>query len=303
MIVFTPSTKQRMLNVPLEFHQHAVLSKKLSHQDKRILVHWPVFHRHYNAHESLVELLAIMQEITYYHEGPIALICPFLPYARDLPKNHQDNLQNLMVHKVARLLQDYTLESIDVLDIHNLEIMQLYTVPFFSHFPDPLLFKDQSKNLKDCVIVAPDAGAQIRCTYMAKALGIPVIFLTKKRLPLSIDVAFASDDDLDVIKGRHCILVDDMVETGNTLVVASAFLKKQGALSVDAWITHFPMMDLSCFDSCDRIICTDSIGSISEMKMNHNTHCVLSVVSIESWIKECINRIMERSDETVLGHY
>jgi ribose-phosphate pyrophosphokinase len=137
---------------------------------------------------------------------------------------------------VANMLTIVGVNRLLTMDLHSDQIQGFFDIPVDNIYATPILLDDLlEKNYEDLVVVSPDVGGVVRARAAAKVLGADLAIIDKRRpKPNEAKVMNIIGD----VAGRNCVIVDDMVDTANTLCEAAAALKAQGAKNVYAYATH-----------------------------------------------------------------
>ena len=173
-------------------------------------------------HRWLAEVLLATDGLKRLGARHVTVALPYLPYSR------QDTKTAPCVEVIKRTLAAGGVDHLVTLDQHS----PSHGVPTTSLDPTPL-FLDALRGTVD-VVVAPDAGAAARSRRLADGLGCGVMLLRKKRGPSGV-CEMTGDS---AVEGKRCIIVDDIVDSGGTLVAAAEFLHERGAQNVAAVATH-----------------------------------------------------------------
>ena len=175
------------------------------------------------------------------------------------------------------------------MDLHSDQIQGFFDIPVDNIYATPVLLEDLVKqDYKEPVIVSPDVGGVVRARACAKILGSNLAIIDKRRPKPNVSEVMNIIGD---VAGRTCIIIDDIVDTANTLSEAALALKKQGAMKVVAYATH-PILSGSAIDTIndselDEIVITDTI-TLRENAKNNKKIRQLSVAKI---LAETIKRI------------
>lgn len=196
----------------------------------------------------------------------ITLIAPYFAFGRSHSDRGRIILKELQRWGVGRLV---------VFDFHNPKLfenvpLQVLNLSALDRFLN--CFQKQQEG-QDFVIVSPDAGGRDRAQYVANKLNVPYLTLDKKRQsPSCVRMAQVTGD----VRGKKCILIDDMVSTGETLLKAAELLQFNGAQSVEAFCTHGLLLEdaaerieKSCLESLtvtDTLESAFKIGNFSKIK-------------------------------------
>ena len=172
----------------------------------------------------------------------VDLFIPYLPYARQDRKNGRDVALTSSV--VLKMFESY-FDKIYVMDLHAPQLEGYISKPLVNLNPDNLFLEAIRKEMKehrhsaysiDWVIVSPDAGGVKRAKRFADALGLPIAIIHKTRDPItnkSVSHTLIGD-----VTGKNCVIVDDMIDSGGTLVDANFMLKEHGAKEVLLTVSH-----------------------------------------------------------------
>jgi ribose-phosphate pyrophosphokinase len=175
------------------------------------------------------------------------------------------------------------------MDLHSDQIQGFFDIPVDNIYATPVLLDDLVKqNYQDPVIVSPDVGGVVRARACAKILGSDLAIIDKRRPKPNVSEVMNIIGD---VSNRTCIIIDDIVDTANTLSEAASALKKQGAKKVVAYATH-PILSGSAIETIDtseldEIVITDTI-TLRENAKNNKKIRQLSVAEI---LAETIKRI------------
>jgi len=147
------------------------------------------------------------------------------------------------------------------MDMHSEQIQGFFDIPVDNIYSGPIMLGDIWKqNFKDLVVVSPDVGGVVRARAIAKRLEADLAIIDKRRPRPNVSTVM---NIIGEVQGRTCVLVDDMVDTANTLCEAAAALKRHGAEKVLAYCTH-PVLSGTAVErimasALDEIVVTDTI--------------------------------------------
>jgi ribose-phosphate pyrophosphokinase len=182
--------------------------------------------------DKLMQFLLIINFLKNKGAKSVHALIPYLPYSRmDKSTTHKSPTSQ----SIALLLESAGLDGIITLDLHSEATKNFFKIPVknitaLEIFKQPLLkYKDQ-----DCVIISPDLGGKIRCEQISNFLSKPLVVLQKKRTKSGIEIKGTYDN----LQNKHCIVIDDIISTGETLLHTIKFLKKSGAKSINIMVTH-----------------------------------------------------------------
>lgn len=184
--------------------------------------------------DNLMEVLIMIDAMKRASAGRINAVIPYYGYARqDRKAKARDPITAKLV---ANLLMAAGADRVVTMDLHAAQIQGYFDIPVDHLVGLPILTKYfKEKGIEDLVIVSPDHGSVPRARSMAEPLNAPIAIVDKRRPePNKSEIMNIIGD----IKGKNCILVDDMIDTAGTITNAANALKDLGAKSVRACATH-----------------------------------------------------------------
>jgi ribose-phosphate pyrophosphokinase len=184
--------------------------------------------------DHVMELLLIIDALKRSSADRITAVLPYYGYARQDRKD-QPRVP-ISARVVASLLERAGADRILALDLHAAQIQGFFDIPVDHLFVTPVMLDYfKPKNVDDLIVVSPDAGGVERARAFAKRLNAPLAIIDKRRdAPNVAEVMNIIGD----VEGRNCLIVDDLIDTGGTLVKGVDALLAQGAASVSACATH-----------------------------------------------------------------
>lgn len=246
---------------------------------------------------NYMELFFMIDALTRSGAKSVTVVIPYLGYQRQNHVFRDGEVVSLEV--IVRFLESLKVDRIVALDLHSVKIPELFSTPVteLSALPlfaetiksnsfNALLGDDPKDFLKDCVIVSPDLGGTRRAEQLSELLdGLPWISLTKNRDLKTGEVSiigFEGSSSSVNLSGKRALIVDDMISSGATLMEASEYLKTNGVISCDVFVTH----GLFSADGAeelqesyiDSVYVTDAV-TIAEEKQFPKLH-ILSTVDI-----------------------
>jgi ribose-phosphate pyrophosphokinase len=251
------------------------------------------------ANEHLMELLVMADACRRASAGRITAVIPYLGYAR------QDRRQRAMrVPITAKLVADMIgcagVDRVLTVDLHADQIQGFFGVPVDNVYASPVLLGEVWKQKYDrMIVVSPDVGGVVRARALARRLdNADLAIIDKRRLRANESQVMNIIGD---VRGRSCVLVDDMVDTAGTLCQAARALKDEGAERVTAYITH-PVLSGNAVEriagsALDELVVTDTIP-LGEAARKCRRIRVLSVAEL---LAETMRRI--RDEESVSSLY
>ena len=239
------------------------------------------------ANNPLMELLIMTDALRRSSARRITAVIPYFGYAR------QDRKVKPRVPITAKLVADLIstagVDRVLCMDLHAGQIQGFFNIPVDNIFATPLLLEGIRDRMKgERTVISPDAGGVERARAYAKRLSASLAIIDKRRAEANVSEVMHIIGD---VKGRDCVVVDDMVDTAGTLTEASRSLLDAGASEVYAAITHpvlsGPALKRISESPIRDIIVTDTIPLCKEAEESSTIHAV----SVASLLAEAIRRI------------
>jgi ribose-phosphate pyrophosphokinase len=236
-----------------------------------------------------MELLTMADALRRSSAGRITAVIPYFGYARQDRRVRSARVP-ITAKIVADMMASVGICRVLTVDLHADQIQGFFYMPVDNVYSTPILFDDiKQQNLSNIMVVSPDVGGVVRARAMAKLLNDSELSIIDKRRsgPNKSEVMHIIGEP----SGRDCIIIDDIVDTAGTLCSAAKELKKSGAKSVRAYITH-PVLSGPAIDniersSLDEIVITDTIP-LSERARQCSK---IRVVSLASMLAQAIKRV------------
>ena len=239
------------------------------------------------ANDHLMELLIIIDALRRASARRITAVIPYFGYARQDRKPGPRT--PISAKLVANLITRAGVDRVLTLDLHAGQIQGFFDIPTDNLFASPVMVRDikQRFDLEKVIVVSPDVGGVVRARGLAKRINAPLAIVDKRReRPGESEVANVIGD----VDGRICILVDDIVDSGGTLVNAGEALLEKGASSVYGYISHGVLSGGAVArvnkSRLKELVITDSIQPTEDVKASTN----IRVLSIATLIGEAISR-------------
>jgi ribose-phosphate pyrophosphokinase len=199
---------------------------------------------------------------------------------------------------VASLLEAAGANRVLALDLHAAQIQGFFDIPVDHLFATPVLIEHfRTGGAPDLTVVSPDAGGVERARAFAKRLNSPLAIIDKRREEANVAEVM---NVVGEVKGRNCLLVDDLIDTAGTLVKGAEALLEKGAASVSACATHavlsgpaVPRIEESCLK---EVVVTNSIPLSQEAKKSSR----IKSLSVANLLAEAIRSIHEETSVSVL---
>jgi ribose-phosphate pyrophosphokinase len=241
----------------------------------------------YPANDHLMELLIIMDALRRSSARRITAVVPYYGYARQDRKPSPRT--PISAKLVANLITRAGADRVMTLDLHAGQIQGFFDIPVDNLFASPVMVRDIKHHYKlnNLMVVSPDVGGVVRARGLAKRINAPLAIIDKRR-----ERAGESEvmNVIGEVQGRTCILVDDIVDSGGTLVNAADALLEQGAEAVTAYITHGVLSSGAVArvsaSKLKELVITDSIQPTQAVRGARN----IRVLPIDTLIGEAIGR-------------
>jgi len=205
--------------------------------------------------DNLVELLLMIDAAKRASAHYITAVIPYYGMAR---QDRKDKPRvSIGSRVVADLLTTVGASRVITMDLHAPQIQGFFQIPV-DHLDPSVIFIPYIKSLKigaDLIIASPDMGSSARARTYAKALNCDMVVVDKERRRAN---EIASMTLIGDVKGRHVVMVDDIIDTGNTLAKAAALLLEKGALSVRAMCTH-PVLSGKAYETIEDSVLTELV--------------------------------------------
>ena len=244
----------------------------------------------YPANDHLMELLIIIDALKRASAKRITAVLPYFGYARQDRKPQART--PISAKLVANLVTTAGADRVLTLDLHAGQIQGFFDIPTDNLFAAPVLTSDiqQQYNGEKLMVVSPDVGGVVRARAIAKRIDADLAIVDKRRERAGESEVMNIIGD---VKGRACILVDDIVDSAGTLCNAAQALLDQGATQVSAYVTHGVLSGGAVArvtaSALKELVITDSIHATEAVRVSSN----IRVVSIAPLIGEAMLRTAE----------
>jgi len=237
---------------------------------------------------NLMELLVMIDALKRSSAGRITAVIPYFGYARQDRRPRTARVA-ISAKLVASMIKEAGADRVLTMDLHADQIQGFFDIPCDNIYGSPVLMGELwRKRLPNPIVVSPDVGGVVRARAMAKQLETDLAIIDKRRPKANEAKVMHIIGEVD---GRSCIMIDDMVDTANTLCQAAIALKERGAIKVLATCTH-PVLSGKAIEriqdsALDELLVTNSIP-LSEEAQNCEMITQLSVAEL---LAESIRRI------------
>ena len=240
------------------------------------------------ANDNLMELLLCIDALKRSSAKNITAVIPYFGYARQdrkvVPRT------SISAKLVSNLITKAGADRIVTVDLHAGQIQGFFDIPVDNLFATPIFARHIKKNLKtkNLVCVAPDVGGTERARALGKMLDVGLAIVDKRRpAPGKSQVM----NIVGNVKGKTCIIVDDIIDSGGTIVNAAKALVDRGAKEVHVYVTHGVLsggaIEKIKNSKIKKLILTDTIDNEQKVKKASN----IQVLTISNLMAEAIKRI------------
>lgn len=245
--------------------------------------------------EWLMEQLIMVDALKRASAKRITVVAPFYPYARQDKKGR--GREPISARLIADLFKAAGAHRLMSVDLHAAQIQGFFDGPVDHLFAMPVLLQHFSKlDNSTLTVVSPDMGRVRVADIWSNKLGAPLAIIHKRRDPL-VPNQVSVHEIVGEVAGRVCLIVDDMIDTGRTIVKAAEALKANGATAVVVAATHAifspPAVDLLQSDFIDSVVVTDTLPVPVEKRWDR-----LTILPIAPLIARAIHEVFEDGSVT-----
>jgi len=239
------------------------------------------------ANDNLMELLIIIDALRRASARRITAVMPYFGYARQDRKPGPRT--PISAKLVANMIERAGADRVLTLDLHAGQIQGFFDIPTDNLFAGPVMVRDIRERFDGAqlTVISPDVGGVVRARGLAKRIGAPLAIVDKRRERAGESEVMNIIGD---VRGRSCILVDDIVDSGGTLCNAAEALLQEGATDVCAYITHGVLSGGAVAritaSKLKELVITDSIQATEAVRVSRN----IRVLSIAPLIGEAAGR-------------
>jgi ribose-phosphate pyrophosphokinase len=238
--------------------------------------------------DHLMEVMVMVDALKRASAGRITAAIPYYGYARQDRRTRSARVA-ITAKVVANMLAGAGIDRLLTMDLHSDQIQGFFDVPVDNIYSSPILLGDiWKRNHPDLVVVSPDVGGVVRARAIAKRLECDLAIIDKRRPKPNVAKVMHIIGD---VAGRTCIIMDDMVDTANTLCEAANALKEHGAKKVLAYCTH-PVLSGGAAErvansALDELVVTDTIP----LRDDARACAKIRQLSVAELLAETIRRI------------
>lgn len=185
--------------------------------------------------DNLMEIMVMADALKRSSAGRVTAAIPYFGYARQDRRPRSARVA-ISAKVVANMLQVAGIDRVLTMDLHADQIQGFFDIPVDNIYASPILLADlYKKQTSNLLVISPDVGGVVRARAFAKRLDTDLAIIDKRRPRANVAEVMNIIGEVD---GRTCVIMDDMVDTANTLCKAAQALKERGAMKVLAYCTH-----------------------------------------------------------------
>ena len=210
--------------------------------------------------DNLMELMVMVDALKRSSAARVSAAMPYFGYARQ-DRRPRSARVGISAKVVANMLTSVGVSRVLTMDLHADQIQGFFDVPVDNIYAAPVLLGDVWKQRYDnLIVVSPDVGGVVRARALAKRLESDLAIIDKRRPRANVSEVM---NVIGEVKGRTCVIMDDMVDTAGTLCKAAEVLKAEGAVKVVAYCTHAVLSGNAVAriaeSAIDELVVTDTI--------------------------------------------
>ena len=247
--------------------------------------------------DNLMELLTVADALKRASAGRITAAIPYFGYARQDRRPRSVRVP-ISAKLVANMLATAGIDRVLTVDLHADQIQGFFDIPVDNISATPILVHDiLQQRIENLTVVSPDIGGVVRARAVAKVMNTDLAIIDKRRPKANVAEVMNIIGD---VQGRTCLIVDDMIDTANTLCKAASALKERGAERVLAYATH-PVFSGEAVNriassDIDQVVITDTIA-LSDAARNCDR---IRQVTIAGLLAETMRRISNEESVSYL---
>ncbi len=243
----------------------------------------------YPTNDNLMELLVIADALRRSSAVRLTVVIPYFGYSRQDRRPRSARVP-ISAKVVANMIASVGVDRVLTIDLHADQIQGFFDIPVDNIYSTPIILRDiWDRNLPNMMVVSPDVGGVIRARALAKQLNDAELAIIDKRRPRPNEAQVMHI--IGEVEGKHCIVMDDMVDTGGTLCHAANALKREGAASVRAYCTHAILSGRAVENfedsKIDELVVTDTIP----LRANAAASKIIRQISVAGLLAETMRRI------------
>ena len=240
------------------------------------------------ANDNLMELLLCIDALKRSSAKNITAVIPYFGYARQdrkvVPRT------SISAKMVSNLITKAGADRVVTLDLHSGQIQGFFDIPVDNLFATPIFARHIKKRIrsKNLICVAPDVGGTARARALGKMLNVGLAIVDKRRpAPGKAEVM----NVIGNVSNKTCVIVDDIIDSGGTIVSAAKILKEKGAKDVHVYVSHGVLsgnaVEKMKKSKIKNLVITDTIDNSQKLKKANN----IEILTISNLVGEAIKRI------------
>lgn len=252
----------------------------------------------YPANDHMMELLIILDALKRASAKRVTVVMPYFGYARQDRKPGPRT--PISAKLVANIITTAGADRVLTVDLHAAQIQGFFDIPVDHLYARPVIvtdIKERYKDVSNLMIVSPDVGGVVRARSLAARLGVDLAIVDKRREKNNQSEVM---NIIGEVKGRDCILYDDIADTAGTICNAADAIMAQGAASVSAYVSHGvlsgPAVERIMASTLSSMVITDSIHT----PVNVQNCPKIRTITLAALLGEAIKRIAEESSVSSL---
>ena len=240
------------------------------------------------ANDNLMELLLCIDALKRSSAKNITAVIPYFGYARQdrkvVPRT------SISAKLVSNLITNSGADRVVTLDLHSGQIQGFFDIPVDNLFATPIFARHIKRKIKtkNMICVAPDVGGTARARALGKMLNVGLAIVDKRRPAPGKSVVM---NVIGNVKDKTCIIVDDIIDSGGTIVNAAKILKQRGARDVHVYVSHGVLsgdaVEKVRKSQIKNLVITDTIDNSQKVKKAKN----IEILTISNLVGEAIKRI------------
>jgi len=247
--------------------------------------------------DNLMELLVMVDALKRSSAARVTAAIPYFGYARQDRRPRSARVA-ISAKVVANMLTSVGVARVLTMDLHADQIQGFFDMPVDNVYAAPVLLGDVWKQgYENLIVVSPDVGGVVRARALAKRLESDLAIIDKRRPKANVSEVM---NVIGEVKGRSCVIMDDMVDTAGTLVKAAQVLKEEGATRVVAYCTHAVLSGAAVEridqSDLDELVVTDTIP----LREDARSSAKIRQLSVAGLLAETILRIFNEDSVSSL---
>ncbi len=248
--------------------------------------------------DNLMELLVMADACRRASAARITAVVPYFGYARQ-DRRPRSSRVPISAKLVANMMTSAGIDRLLTVDLHADQIQGFFDIPVDNVYASPVLLGDVwKKKYPNLVVVSPDVGGVVRARALAKRLDDAELVIIDKRRPKANESKVMNI--IGEVRGKTCVLIDDMIDTAGTLCQAVQGLKDEGAAKVVAYVSHAvlsgPAITRLNESVLDELVVTDTIPLSKDGKESQRSR----QLSVAEMLAETIRRIADEESVSTL---